>query len=93
MTLTQIYNCHPTLTDSEVFDFCKTGYLMLENVVADDINQRTTNYIEENGHRPLLNEDWFIEGIFQNPQAAGAVRSLLGANFALPIKLPNHRVN
>ncbi len=66
---------------------------MLENVVADDINQRTTNYIEENEDRLLLNEDWFIEGIFQNPQAAGAVRSLLGANFALPIKLPNHRVN
>ena len=41
MTPTQIYNCQPSLTDSEVFDFCKTGYLMLENVVADDINQRT----------------------------------------------------
>ena len=85
MTPTRIYNCQPTLTDSEVFDFCKTGYLMLENVVADDINQRTTHYIEENGHTPLLNEDWFIESVFQNPQAAGAVRSLLGANFALPI--------
>jgi len=93
MTPTQIYNCQPSLTDSEVFDFCKTGYIMLENVVSDDINQRTTNYIEENGHRSLLNEGWFIEAVFQNPQAAGAVRSLLGANFALPIKLPNHRVN
>ena len=92
MTPTRTYDCSPTLTDTEVFAFCKTGYLMLEGVVADAINQRTTEYIEENGHHLLLKEDWFIEAVFQNPAAAAAVRSLLGANFALPIKLPNHRV-
>jgi len=65
---------------------------MLEGIVEDNINLRTTDYIEKNGHRSLLNENWFIEAVFQHPKAAGAVRSLLGANFALPIKLPNHRV-
>ena len=37
MTPTQTYNCQPTLTDSEVFDFCKTGYLMLENIENDPL--------------------------------------------------------
>ena len=92
MIQTRTYDCSPTLNDTDVFNFCKTGYLMLESVVDDAINRRTTDYIDKNGHHSLLNEDWFIEAVFHNPQAAGAVRSLLGANFALPIKLPNHRV-
>ena len=92
MIQTRTYDCPPTLNDTDVFNFCKTGYLMLESVVDDAINRQTTDYIDKNGHHSLLNEDWFIEAVFYNPQAAGAVRSLLGANFALPIKLPNHRV-
>ena len=39
----------------------------------------------------LLNEDWFVENILLNPQAAGAVRSLLGKNFGLPNLIGNHR--
>ena len=44
-------------------------------------------------HQPLelLTEDWFVEGVFKNPQAAGAVRSLLGKDFKLPQTLCNHR--
>ena len=58
----------------------------------DEINQRTIDFIDQSGHRPLLKEDWFIEHVFLNPQVVGIIRSLLGANFALPIKLPNHRI-
>ena len=34
------YDCEPTLTDSQVLEFCKTGYLMFEGVVPDEINRR-----------------------------------------------------
>ena len=30
----QTYNCEPTLTDSQVLEFCKTGYAMFEGVGA-----------------------------------------------------------
>ena len=35
------YECPPTLTDTQVLEFCKKGFLMLEGVVPDEINQRT----------------------------------------------------
>ncbi len=89
--MTKTYDCQPTLTDSKVFSFCRDGYLMLEGIVPNEINQKTNKFIDQNGHRPLLKEDWFIEQIFLNSQVVGVIRSLLGANFALPIKLPNHR--
>ena len=57
---------------------------MLEGVVPNEINQKTTKFIDQSGHRPLLKEDWFIEQIFLNSQVVGIIRSLLGANFALP---------
>ena len=34
------YDCKPTLTDTEVLEFCKNGYLMLEGVVPDEVNRR-----------------------------------------------------
>jgi hypothetical protein len=80
-----------TLTDAEVLSFCKNGYLMYKAVVPDDVNQWVTEYIEANGHLSLLEEDRFIEHVMLNPQAAGAVRALLGPNFALPIGMANHR--
>ena len=90
------YDCEPTLNDAQVFDFCRKGYLMLEGVVDDEVNQRMLAFAEEHtSHQPLelLTEEWFVEGIFKNPQAAGAVRSLLGANFKLPQTLCNHRAD
>ena len=90
--MAKVYDCQPTFTDSQVFSFCRDGYLMLEGIVPDEINQRTIDFIDQSGHRPLLKEDWFIEHVFLNPQVVGIIRSLLGANFALPIKLPNHRI-
>ena len=96
----QTYDCEPTLTDAQVLEFCKRGYLMLEGVVPDSINRRTCEYIDVNKFRtfqatinnPLGQEDWFVENVLLNPQAAGAVRSLLGKNFGLPIRPSNHWV-
>ena len=78
------HDCEPTLNDSQVLDFCRKGVLMLDGVVPDEINQRVIEYLDTpSGTRPdaakLFDEDWFVENVFLNPQAAGAVRSLLGS--------------
>ena len=90
------HNCPPTLTDQQVYEFCRQGYLVLNAVVPDQINQRMIAYSDAhpNDHQPLelLGQDWFVDGVLKNPQAAGAVRSLLGAHFKLPQNFCNHRV-
>ena len=76
-------------------EFCTNGYLMLEGVVSDETNRRSMDYCDEfSNHEPsgILGQDWFVEDVIINPVAAGAVRSLLGANFHLPILMSNHRV-
>ena len=99
------HDCEPTLTDSQILDFCKTGYLPLEGVVPDDVNQRVVEFLDQYAphiepgdfanHEPneILDEDWFIDGVMCNPVAAGAVRSLLGRDFALPPIMSSHRVH
>ena len=90
------YNCEPTLTDSQVLEFCKTGYLMFEGVVPDEINRTVMEYCDQYPvpePRGILQEDWFVEHVIVNPIVAGVLRSLLGADFHLPIKMANHRVN
>jgi hypothetical protein len=39
----------------------------------------------------LLSEDWFVDNVILHPAVAGAVRSLLGRDFGLPILVSNHR--
>lgn len=39
------YTCPPTLTDSQVLDFCKNGFLILEGVVPEEINRHTVEYM------------------------------------------------
>ena len=89
------YDCPSTLTDTQVLDFCKNGYLLLEGVVADEINQRATKYLDgDDFYEPtgILEQDWFVENVTLNPVAAGAVRALLGADFHTPVLMSNHRV-
>ena len=72
----------PTLTDTEVLEFCKHGYLLLDGVVPEEINRRTVAFVDNNTSLEptnILAENWFIENVILNPAAAGAVRSLLGA--------------
>lgn len=88
-------DCTPTLNDSQVVEFCKNGFLMLEDVVPEEINRRTVEYADANpsgSPTELLLEDWFDEHVIKNPVAAGAVRLLLGRDFALPNLFANHLV-
>lgn len=90
------YDCAPTLDDKGVLDFCKTGFLTLEGVVDDDTNRRTNEFVEEHNETEpteILSEDWFVDGVIKNPRAAGAIRSLLGKDFGVPILMSNHRVH
>jgi hypothetical protein len=89
------YSGGPTLNDGEVLEFCKKGFLMLEGVVADDVNRRTLEFVDthtENMPSNILDEPWFVDGVILQPDAAGAVRSLLGNNLALPVSMSNHRI-
>ena len=90
----ETFDCEPTLTDTQVLDFCKNGFLLLESVVPDEINSRALEYCDANPSTEpsaILEEDWFAENVITNPAAAGAVRSLLGANVHLPVLMSNHR--
>ncbi|MBM3276595.1 MAG: hypothetical protein FJY95_00730 [Candidatus Handelsmanbacteria bacterium] len=90
------YDCPPTLSDQQILDFCRDGYLVLPGVVPEEINRRTVAFLEEhNGPQPdpILGEEWFTEAVLKNPAAAGAVRSLLGAHFRLPGMMANHRTH
>jgi len=89
--LTATYDCKPTLSDSQVLEFCKQGYLMLPAVVPDDINRRTIEWLDAfhasgKGRQThaLLEEDWFVQHVVRNSEASGAMRSLLGANYYEP---------
>ena len=89
------YECEPTLDDSEVLNFCKKGFLMFEGVVPDDVNRRTLDFLDASpGIEPteILDEDWFANAVVLQPEVAGAVRSLLGNHFGMPILMSNHRV-
>ena len=90
------HDCKPTLSDTEVLEFLKNGYLRLEGVVPDDINQRVLKYCNANPDllymNDILYEEWFVEGVMRNTEVAGAVRSLLGKDFHLPVQMVNHRV-
>jgi hypothetical protein len=88
------FDCTPTLTDTQILEFVKKGYLLLEGVVPDAINQRVKAILDErelfNGlHKPrdLLQADWFVEHVLRNPWGAGALRSLLGADYVEPSTL------
>ena len=69
----------PTLTDTQVLEFCHRGYLILEGVVAQETNERVNEFIRAHPYGfddggefeddKLLAEDWFVaEG---DPQPAG----------------------
>ena len=86
----------PTLTDTEVLEFCKNGYLLLDGVVPEEINHKAVAFLDSDTYyepTDILAEDWFIENVTLNPAAAGAIRSLLGAGFTAPVLMSNHRVH
>ena len=90
------YDCKPTLTDQQVIEFCKYGYLMFEEVVPDEINKRVMAFCDthpEGNPNDFLKEAWFVDQVLCNAPTAGAVRSLLGRDYGMPLTISNHRVN
>ena len=41
------YDCPATLTDTQVLDFCKNGYLLLEGVVSEEVNHLSVEYCDK----------------------------------------------
>ena len=41
------FDCTATLTDSQVLEFCKTGYLLLESVVSEEVNRLSVEYCDQ----------------------------------------------
>ena len=63
------YDCEATLSDGQVMDFCRNGYLVLEGVVADEVNRRAVAFLNEyDGPEPteILQQDWFVDGVIKN---------------------------
>lgn len=89
------FDCEPTLTDTQMLEFCKQGYLILKGVVPEEINRRAFEYLDAHPSgepSTIILEDWFIQNVLLQPQVAGAVRSVLGRNVGLPVLMSNHRV-
>ena len=89
------YDCAPTLSDTQVLEFCKKGFLVLKGVVPECINRKTVEFLNQHASiepTGILGEAWFVDNVIKNPAAAGAVRSLLGRDLGLPILVSNHRV-
>ena len=68
------FDCEPTLTDTQVIEFLRKGYLMLEGVVPGEVNRLTMDYLVD--HRALSPteiafKDWFLDNVICNPQATG----------------------
>jgi len=93
---TEKYDCKPTLTDQQVLDFCRYGFIILEGVVNNTVNQRVSKYLDTRNSEELvdiLEEEWFVDAVIKNSEAAGAVRSLLGKEFLLPRVISSHQVH
>ncbi len=40
------FNCEPSLTDSQVLDFCREGYVLLPGVVDEEVNEKACAWLE-----------------------------------------------
>ncbi len=92
--MSRTHDCKPTLDDEGVLTFCKNGYMVFESVIPDMINRRTIDYINaHDGMEPstILHEQWFLDAVILNPMIAGAVRTLLGRDFGVPVLMSSHR--
>lgn len=90
----ETYDCAPSMTDIEVLDWCRDGYLMLGGVVPAEVNERVMRYCDEHGGGPgqaPVDQDWYIEQVTLNPALVGIVRSLLGPDFGYVQFAASHR--
>ena len=83
------------MTDQDVLDFCKKGFLLLEGVIPHSTNEWVFDYLD---HRSSDKMEWlarderFIDEVLLHPEVAGVARSLLGENFQMPDWISNHRL-
>ena len=54
-------DCEPSLTDTQVLEFCRKGFLFFEAVVPDGVNRRVFDFIPEHGQNALRQQDWFVD--------------------------------
>ena len=87
-----VHDCEPTMTDSEVLQFCRVGILKMESIIPDDINQRVLELCEKHDGGVPIDEDWYIDNVTLNPKIAGVVRTLLGKDFQYPLGAQNRKV-
>ncbi len=90
----RFHDCEPTLTDEQVIEFCKNGFLIYKAAIPREINERIMDFLGSHTHVRLdeiLDDEWFVDGLLKNPQVCGAVRSLLGKNYKLPMWIYDHR--
>eukprot|EP01045_Picozoa_sp_COSAG04_P019540 COSAG04_NODE_1907_length_5257_cov_9.841411_8_plen_265_part_00 len=90
------HDCPPTLTDTEVLEFCKSGFIKLEAVVPSWVNEKafarcgeidSVPNEERGGKLPnepsaLLAEDWFVEHVIKCPAVVGAVEMIVQGVFS-----------
>jgi len=79
----------PTMTDDDVMEFVANGYVVFEGIVDDTYN-RTCADVPAGRADTLAQDPDFIREVLLHPQAAGAVRSLLGENFRVPTGAHHH---
>ena len=71
------HQCKPTLTDEDVVEFSKQGFVVLEAVVPDEVNRRTTAFLDEHPSmepNEILGEPWFFDAVIKNPAATGVLQ-------------------
>ena len=85
----------PTMTDQDVLDFCKKGFLVLEGVIPHSTNEWVFDYMDQRSSDKmewLARDERFIDEVLLHPEVAGVARSLLGENFQMPDWISNHRL-
>jgi hypothetical protein len=94
------FDCAPSLSSSAVIDFCRDGYMVFAGVVPPTINERCCEFLDAHTHAArdahaatvgLFQEEWFVDEVLCCPTVVGAIRTLLGHDFGLPVMLSNHR--
>jgi hypothetical protein len=76
-------DARPTMTDADVMDFIREGYVALEGVVSDEFN-RDCDDLPAGGSNDFIQSAAYLDQVLMLPEVAGVARSLLGEGFELP---------
>lgn len=82
----------PTMTDDDVMDFVANGYVVLDEMVDADFNERCRN-LQQGPAKETVGSPDFIREVLLHPRLAGVIRSLLGPNFLMPTGGHHHLID